>query len=167
MKGMTKPIKNPRTVARQWFKNNHPLAKLYDSNGIAWDLHHWDKTLKYTNLDRYNLWIIDDLILIEHSAHMRLHSVGCNNNTYGTTRPQSVKDAVSKANKGHQRTTGCNNGMYGKTGKLNPASRPVICVELNKTFECILQAKKWLGKGDIKNALRTGQKAGGYHWLYI
>ena len=43
-------------------------------------------------------------------------------------------------------------------------ARPVICLELNKTFSSVKEAKLWLGRGDVEAcANRTQRVAGNYH----
>lgn len=53
-------------------------------------------------------------------------------------------------------------------GLIKTYKQKIKCVELNKSFNSISEAKEWLGKGDIDNCLRGNQKtAGGYHWEYV
>ena len=68
---------------------------------------------------------------------------------------------------GNSRRSKTHKGRPGKRGKDNPKSKPIRCIETEQPFPSITDAKKWLGKGDIGYALRTGGTAGGYHWEYI
>mgnify|MGYP002513716939 CR=1 FL=1 len=48
------------------------------------------------------------------------------------------------------------------------SGRRVRCIETGQVFDSIVEAKKWLGKGDIKSCLADRQKtAGNYHWEYV
>ena len=164
------PIKSHRFVARNWFINNHPLVQKWEAEGVRWDLHHWDSSLKTTNIERYNLWIIDDLVPMTHAWHTRLHTGGYKSNFY------------------HENHSGVNNGFYGhhhtdeyKKNKHdnysginswnyegnNIRARKIKCVETGQIFDSITQAKRWLGKGFIAGCLTGRQQvAGGYHWCY-
>eukprot|EP00808_Paulinella_micropora_P019121 g13730.t1 len=51
---------------------------------------------------------------------------------------------------------------WGKGGYLLP--RPVICCETGEVFPSVGAAAKRYG--NVKDALRRGAKAGGYHWCY-
>ena len=54
-----------------------------------------------------------------------------------------------------------------KQTKYRSAQR-VRCIETGQVFDSIVEAKKWLGKGDIKSCLADRQKtAGNYHWEYV
>lgn len=53
----------------------------------------------------------------------------------------------------------------------NFGQRPVVCVELNKRFNSIAEAEKWLGlKGNrisaVCNLKRGCKTCGGFHWRY-
>ncbi len=63
-------------------------------------------------------------------------------------------------------TTGANNAMYGMHGGKNPNSREVQCVETGRIFKSVKDASTWC-KGDVTKASRTGNKAGGYHWVRL
>lgn len=78
------------------------------------------------------------------------------------SRPE-VRKKNSESHKGKKFSEETRKKMSENSGR----SRKVRCIELNKPFNCIADAKKWLGKGDIGNALRKGHKAGGYHWEYV
>jgi len=49
-----------------------------------------------------------------------------------------------------------------------PTTRPVICVELNRRFDSILDASGFINvkPSAISRALRDGGRSGGYHWRY-
>ena len=56
----------------------------------------------------------------------------------------------------------------------SPTCRKVICIEYNKVFNSIKEAKEWIGKADIKSCLRGRQNTAGkhletgerLHWMY-
>ena len=181
-----KGIKCCYTVAKQWFINNHPLVQYWEQNNIKWCMHHWDTSLRKNNPDRYNLWIIDDLVPMtfawHRSMHMKnnpnnrfnygfcgeqngmydVHRFGSDNPNYGhhtlkgVKKPDGFGDKVSAYQKGRPKSL---------QHRLNLSS-PVVCVELDKKFNSIKDAKSWLGKGDISYALKYNKTAGGYHWGY-
>lgn len=52
----------------------------------------------------------------------------------------------------------------------SPRAKPVFCVELNKTFDCITSAQEELGiwRSAIARVCKGKQKtAGGFHWKYV
>ena len=54
-----------------------------------------------------------------------------------------------------------------RSGKRNPKSIPVMCVETGRQFDCMNDAAKWAGvyAANICNACRNPELvAGGYHW---
>lgn len=52
------------------------------------------------------------------------------------------------------------------TGRNNPHSKKVICVETGQVFETLKEASEWCGVS-IQNAVRKDSRtAGGYHWKY-
>ena len=56
-----------------------------------------------------------------------------------------------------------------RSGKNNPMSRKVKCVETGEVFESLRQASAWLGfsKGALARSLCKKQKCGGYEWEYV
>ena len=53
---------------------------------------------------------------------------------------------------------------------LRPFKRAVLCVELNKVFESINDASRWVGRNStsIRRCCRGEEKTcGGYHWQYV
>lgn len=62
-----------------------------------------------------------------------------------------------------------NRALYGHKSKYSGghgSSKRVICVETGQVFNSIKEAQDWLGKGSIKNAVRSKRRSGGYHWEY-
>lgn len=187
-------------IARGWFINNHPLVQKWENERVKWDMHHWDKSLRYYNPDRYNMWMIEDLIPMTHSNHIRIHNMnasvdthekwsraqsGENNPMYGRHHTEESRKKIAVASTGRlhseeelkkmsEALKGQKNPMYGKhhteeelkkmseshQKEKNPASKKVICKETGQVFCCIVEAKEWLGKGDIYKAVRSGKTAG-------
>ena len=58
---------------------NHYHAKKYFNLQKGYVLHHKDITLKAKNIERYILWLPEDLIPMTKEEHSRLHNLG---NTY-------------------------------------------------------------------------------------
>lgn len=77
---------------------------------------------------------------------------------YGKHHTEEQKKKISESRKGK-----C-------TGAQNPASRKVLCVELNRVFDTVRDAAKFVGiksPCNISECCRGKQKtAGGYHWQY-
>ena len=61
------------------------------------------------------------------------------------------------------------NPMYGRVGELNPTSKPVYCIELEKPFGSAMLAAKELGIA-FQNISKVCQgkrrTCGGYHWCF-
>ena len=60
----------------------------------------------------------------------------------------------------------------GKRGKLQPQTKPIRCIELNKIFWGTFEAERALGVDhrhiqDILHGRARRKTAGGYHWEYI
>ena len=54
------------------------------------------------------------------------------------------------------------------TGGNNASAKKVLCVETGQVFGSIVEAKQWLGKGDINACVKgRNETAGGYHWQYV
>ena len=76
--------------------------------------------------------------------------------------------SVYNANYGTRNERSVQNRRSYKLGN-NPQAKPVFCVELNKTFDCITSAQEELGiwGSSIGSACRGKLKtAGGFHWRY-
>ena len=102
-------------------------------------LHHKDPTLRHTNRARYNLWLIEDLEVMDMTEHRRLHAGElCTDETKekranslkGHTVSEETKEKIAEGNRGkvisdeqkaiisetmkHIDRKGENNGRYGK-----------------------------------------------------
>lgn len=147
---------NYRNIARRWFKNNHPLVQYWEQHNIKWDLHHWDSSLRHNNPQRYSMWMVEDLIPMTHTHHAHIHSENNHNSMCGKQHSDSTKKKISE----HCKGTHSGGNAYQAVA--------VMCVETGQVFDCISNAKKWLGVGDIGVALRhPSRTAGGYHWTYL
>lgn len=47
-----------------------------DAGRREYDLHHIDETLRHTNIERYILWLPEDLVVMTHAEHTRHHHKG-------------------------------------------------------------------------------------------
>lgn len=45
--------------------------------------------------------------------------------------------------------------------------KPVICIELDKTFNSVKEAQEFIGVGSVCGAIRSNSTCGGYHWCYV
>lgn len=79
---------------------------------------------------------------------------GSDNPNYGAKRNDSTKELLSISAKK-------------RTGKLNPRSKKVLCVETGNIFDTVAKAREFAGKGNVSYALKSGGTAGGYHFKYI
>ena len=98
---------------------------------------------------------------------------------YGTKRPDSSK-RITEWNKKH---SGKKSPVYGlkrndlikrnKEGNFIRTTKKIICVELNKCFNSLIDANQYLvnnnlikKKANLTRALKTNSIAGGFHWKY-
>lgn len=68
------------------------------------------------------------------------------------------------------RECGVDSKRIPKRELLRPFKRAVLCVELNKEFDSIANASRWLGvnESSVRCCLYGRQKTcGGYHWQYV
>lgn len=115
-------------VARQHFLNNpqlYPQVKYWNDNNIVWTMHHWDTSLKKSNPDRYNMWMIEDLIPMTRDWHNVMHTTNhrfrnymrkkhLNKTSYwkGKQRPIETRQKISKALIGHTPWNKGKTGVY-------------------------------------------------------
>ena len=84
------------------------------------------------------------------------HYLGEENPFYGRKHSMQSRELISK-------------NHIDVSGKLNPRAIPVICVELDKRYDTIMEASKDLGvdNSEIGKCCRGKREtAGGYHWKY-
>jgi len=63
-------------------------------------LHHVDITLRHSNVERYILWLIEDLVLMSLSEHSKLHNSGKNNPFFGKHFSEEARRKISETKKG-------------------------------------------------------------------
>lgn len=79
---------------------------------------------------------------------------------------QSAKDARKRGHITHAKNIE-KRKQEGELILVPNLAKPVICLELNKTFSSIKEAKLWLGRGDVEAcANRVQRVAGNYHWAF-
>lgn len=133
----------------EWFKNR--TEKQYA-------MHHKDKTLRHTDIERYIQWNIEDLVILTFSEHSKIH---CDDNAM------------------HMDKSGENNPFYGKHHSKETLERmanqnkvKVVCVETGVVYNSVIEAADAVG---IKCSSHISQlckgtsrcsTCGGYHWKY-
>lgn len=84
-------------------RKNHDYAWAYfvvkgqipvDAKKYEWCLHHVDESLKYTDIERYNEWRIEDLVPMRTKDHMSLHN---KNKSHSAVRNAKISESL----KGH------------------------------------------------------------------
>ena len=84
-------------------RKNHDYAWAYfivkgqipvDAKKNEWCLHHIDESLKYTDIERYNEWRIEDLVPMRIKDHMSLHN---KNKSHSAARNAKISESL----KGH------------------------------------------------------------------
>lgn len=88
---------------------------------------------------------------------------GEKNPMYGKHHSEEMKNALSKQRRGEK------NPMYGRTGKDNPKSIPVLCVETNVIYPSATVAGQELNlyATHINSVCRgKGKTTGGFRWKY-
>ena len=89
------------------------------------------------------------------------------NTNYGTCQERRSEKIKGKKNPMYGRK-GENHPTYGRKGEKSQNAKKVICLETKQIFGSIVDAKQWLGKGNINTCLAGKIKsAGGYHWMYL
>lgn len=90
----------------------------------GYQLHHIDENLRYTDIDRYILWLDEDLVIMSNAEHCKHHhkgqtpwNKGCTNDS--DIRIKRISEKTSETRKrmfkeGLLNVSGENNGMYGK-----------------------------------------------------
>ena len=84
------------------------------------------------------------------------HYYGENNPFWGKKHNESSREKISK-------------NHADVSGKFNPRAKSVVCIELNKQYDTIIDASRDLNinNSDIGKCCRGKLKtAGGYHWKY-
>lgn len=148
----------------------------------------------YNSLDRnygYNLKTGGQNGGSEVSEHVRQKQSSALKQSYATNkdlREKRKSDALKQWSDPEikNKITGSNNGMYGKhhsdetrqkmseKKKGKPSTKrnttPVLCVELNRVFDCSVTAGDELSiySGSILEVCKGNRKtAGGYHWEFV
>lgn len=82
----------------------------------------------------------------------------------GKSLPAEMKQKISNSLSGDKHPN------FNKTGENSPNGRKVICIETNQTFNTLKEAALFAGlktPNNIRTAIKTNTKAGGYHWRYL
>ena len=108
-------------------EQNHKKAVKYfgieQSKKWEYDLHHVDPNMKAENIERYILWLPEDLVVLTHEEHTRLHMTELlsderrykfGKSSRGKHFTEEHRRKLSEANKGKHNHSGVNNPNYGK-----------------------------------------------------
>ena len=116
----------------------------------------------YDTMDRtkgYNCSIggVDHLHTKETKCKLSEIMMGENNPMYGKHHTDEAKKKMSERKK----------DIY--LGNKNPNARKIKCIELDKVFDTVEDALKFINRkrSSLWDAMKRGGKCGGYHWEYI
>lgn len=107
------------------YANHNEAVKYFgivQSHPYEYDLHHKDPNMKYQDIERYILWLPEDLEVMTHEEHAKLHaelrkeemSKYAVINFKGVPKSEEQKLKISESNKGKHNHKGANNPNYGK-----------------------------------------------------
>ena len=116
----------------------------------------------YDTMDRtkgYNCSIggVDHLHTKDTKCKLSEIMMGENNPMYGKHHTDETKKKMSERKK----------DIY--LGNKNPNARKIRCIELDKVFDTVEDALKFINRkrSSLWDAMKRGGKCGGYHWEYI
>ena len=117
----------------------------------GYDLHHRDESLRHTDIERYILWLPEDLEIISHAEHARLHKPAKGKHW---TLSEETRKNQSKAQKGkkHSEET---------KSKISESRKGIIFTEehkkhlsearkgvpLSETHKQALRGRRWYTNG--------------------
>ena len=80
----------------QWHTSRVNRAKARERLNVpkGYDLHHKDENLRRNDVERYILWLDEDLEVLSHSEHAKLHS--------GKKHSEETKKKISESLKGRK-----------------------------------------------------------------
>ena len=116
----------------------------------------------YDTMDRtkgYNCSIggVDHLHTEDTKRKVSEIMMGENNPMYGKHHTDEAKKKMSERKK----------DIY--LGNKNPNARKIRCIELDKVFDTVEDALKFINRkrSSLWDAMKRGGKCGGYHWEYV
>ena len=116
----------------------------------------------YDTMDRtkgYNCSIggVDHLHTEDTKYKLSEIMIGENNPMYGKHHTDETKKKMSERKK----------DIY--LGNKNPNARKIRCIELDKVFDTVEDALKFINRkrSSLWDAMKRGGKCGGYHWEYV
>lgn len=142
---------------------NHDKARRYfgilGNNDLV--LHHVDTTLRHTNIERYEEWNPEDLIVMTRSEHMLLHQ------SWGHPQTLETRQKISNSTKGKVLKESTKQ-LIGKSKEI-----PVLQLDLDgniiQEFKSALEAEIATGTARSKICLCCKGKrksSNGYKWQY-
>ena len=168
--------------AEQYFIEKGLMPKKEDRTE-KWILHHIDPAWKREDPERYEQWNPEDLVPMRNKDHTSLHHKNkivppevvkhISETQKGKVLTEEHKQHISESMIAKGTAKGENNGFYGKgylrVGGLNPAARPVICIETGNIFGTITEAIKWsrLSRNKVYKSLHTGKQINGLTFQFL
>lgn len=138
------------------------------SDNDDFDLHHVDTKMKQTNIERYIQWNPEDLIVLTHGEHTRLHNL--TTKVYKSHSDETKKKISESFNKHeYHYNIGNSNGMYGKPSPNRKKVNVYYKGEFIESFESKKQAAKAYNLSNIyigKEITGNHSKWKGYMFLY-
>ena len=144
--------------AVEYFEFTGELPK--DRKKYAYTIHHKDENLKYTDLQRYIEWRIEDLEVVNRSEHNAIHK-----SHLGHHHSEETKEKLRQINLGNNHTEEqkqkISEGLKGHTfteeskKKISDAKKGKPFSEEHRKNLCLAQQKRWERYHDQQTVLST------------
>ena len=129
-------------------RENHKKAAEYFNLQSGYVLHHVDESLRHENIERYILWLPEDLVVMSKEDHSKFHMTGEKNPFYGKHHTEEELKKMSRNKPIDQYTKDCK--FIAKY------------ISAKEAFE-----KTGVSPSNINATLKGRTKtAGGYVWKY-
>lgn len=163
-----------------------------DGSGYRYQPYIWNAIQRYgwnnfthevlfDNLTEKEACLIEQCYIALYDTMDRTKGYNCSEGGSTNKHTEKELEKIRNASKGE------NNGMYGKhhtdeakkkmserkkdiyLGNKNPNARKIRCIELDKVFDTIEDALKFINRkrSSLWDAMKRGGKCGGYHWEYV
>lgn len=162
-------------------------GRRYDSQPYFWNAiqkYGWDNfthEILFDNLTEDEACLIEQCYIALYDTMDRTKGYNCSIGGVDHLHTEDTKRKVSEIMMGE------NNPMYGKhhtdeakkkmserkkdiyLGSKNPNARKIRCIELDKVFDTVEDALKFINRkrSSLWDAMKRGGKCGGYHWEYV
>lgn len=77
-------------------RENHKKAAECFNLQSGYVLHHIDESLRHNNIERYILWLPEDLVVMSKEEHSQLHKIGEKNPMYGKHHTEEELKMMSR-----------------------------------------------------------------------